>query len=94
MHHQSSPFVIVVGSSTNPEQCFLVIDRNLISEIPFDDIPAYLLAAFYVLNICYPEGCNNLYTFFEVILLGLKEPTISVNLSVKNLLGRLSCIEL
>ena len=93
MQHQSEPFVIVVGDFSHPDQCFLVVDRKIVSEIQADDIPAYLMAAFYVLNICYPEGCNNVYTFFEIGLLELKEPIISVTLSVKNFLGRLSCIE-
>ena len=65
----------------------LVIDAKVLSEIPVDDAPIFLLAAFYTFNICYPVGCHNLYCFLEVILLKLEEPHVTV--SVKNFLARL-----
>ena len=53
------------------------------------DVPIYLMAANYILNICYPPGCQNLYCFLEVVLLKLEEPHITITTSVKNLLARL-----
>ena len=62
----------------------------MITEIPVDDAPIFLLASFYTFNICYPVGCNNLYCFLEVVLLKVEEPHIVVTTSVKNLLTRLN----
>ena len=66
------------------------MDHKVVTEIPIEDIPVFLLAAFYILNIHYPTGNFNVYTFFEVAFLGLMEPTIVINPSVKNLLARLN----
>ena len=86
---QKAPYVIVIGDHVDPQQCFLVIDGKVLSEIPVDDAPIFLLAAFYTFNVCYPVGCHNLYCFLEVILLKLEEPHIVVTISVKNFLARL-----
>ena len=90
--NKSEPYVIVVGNSENPEQAFLVMDKNILSEINIEDIPVCLLAVFYVFNICYPPGCNNFYCFLEVALLDLKEPSISVPAAVTNLFAILAAI--
>ena len=87
---QKSPYVIVLGDHKEPEQAFLIIDGNVVSDVPVEDVPIYLLAAFYAFNICYPGGCHNIYCFLEVILLKLQEPHIVVTTSVKNFLARLN----
>ena len=79
-----------MGDYKEQSQSFLVVDRKVVSEVPTEDVPLCLLAVFYVLNIRYTPGCTNFYTFMEVMLLKLKEPTIVVNPTVKNLLARLS----
>ena len=87
--HQSEPFVVVVGDHKEYEQAFLCIDKKVILEIPTEDISIFLVAVFYVFNICYPTGTNNIYCFLEVTLLGLSEPSIVVPPCIKNLLARL-----
>ena len=87
---QRAPYVIVLGDHAQPQQAFLIVDGNVVSDIPVEDVPIYLLAAFYAFNICYPGGCHNIYCFLEVILLKLEEPHIVVTSSVKNFLARLS----
>ena len=34
----------------------LVVDKKVVDEVVFDDIPFILLAAFFVYNICFPNG--------------------------------------
>ena len=68
---------------------FLIIDRRVVTEVPVNDVPIYLMATYYILNICYPPGCQNLYCFLEVVLLKLEEPHITITTSVKHLLARL-----
>ena len=61
------PCVVVV------KDAFLVIEKQIVCRIPdLTDLPAVLLAAFYTFNLHYTEGCSNLYSFFEVTLLGKK----------------------
>ena len=86
---QKAPYAVVLGGHKDPKLAFMVMDKKIICEIPIDDIPIYLIAVFYIFNICYPTGCQNLYCFLEVILLRLQEPQISINVSVKNFLARL-----
>ena len=68
--NQSEPFVIVIGDHKKHDQAFLAIDKK---DIPIADIPIYLLAAFYMLNICYPSGCHNVFKFLELIFLKMSE---------------------
>ena len=64
----------------------------MLSEINVHDIPLYLLAVFYVFNICYPAGCNNFYCFLEVALLNLKEPAIIIPAAVNNLFAIIAAV--
>ena len=82
----------MVGDNKDPEQTFLVMDRKILTEINTEEIPLYLIAVFYVFNICYPAGCNNFYCFLEVALLSLKEPSIVIPPAVTNPLTRLAAI--
>ena len=72
--NQSEPFVIVVGDHKQNDQSFLVIDRKVVTETVIQDIPIILLAAFYMLNICYPSGLYNFYKFLELIFLNISHP--------------------
>ncbi len=77
-----------MGTVQQPQQSFLVVDKRIVTEVDYEIAPLFLLAAFYVFNICYPVGCNNVFTFFEIALLGFKE--CQIPLSVTNFLSRLA----
>ena len=91
-NNHSEPYEIVVGDNKNPEQAFLMMDRKILTEINTEEIPVCLIAVFYVFNICYPAGCNNFYCFLEVVLLCLKEPSITIPPAVTNLLAHLAAV--
>ena len=84
---QPEPLVVVVGDH-NAQQAFLVSENKTVCKITVSDIPAYLLAMYYVL-MCYPTGCNNFYAFLETTLFKLP---INVPSSVVNFLTRLDSI--
>ena len=71
------PCVIVTVKEQDVKDAFLVIEKNVICRIPYTDLPLALLAAFYTFNMHYPEGCNNIYSFFEAALLGKKHSPCS-----------------
>lgn len=76
-----APYILVSGSMKQPEQAFLVVDKKIVTEvICFEDIPLTLLSAFFVFNIKYPPGCNNFYSFLEILILNflLKKASITV----------------
>lgn len=73
--NQCETFAIVIGDHKEHEQAFLAIDNKVISEISVNNIPIFLLGAFYMLNICYPTGCQNVYKFLELIFLNISEKT-------------------
>ena len=76
-----SPYLLIVGEVRNPKECFLIVDKKVVCEIScIEDIPFCLMSAFFVFNIHYPLGCNNFYTFMEVITLNypLKKASITV----------------
>ena len=66
--------VVAVQDHSDVKDAFLVIEKKIICKIPHTDLPLALLAAFYVFNMHYPEGCNNIYSFFEAALMGKKHP--------------------
>ncbi len=64
-----APYILMTGSLLQPEQAFLVIDKKIINEVmDFEDIPFILTSAYFVFNIKYPVGCNNFYSFLEILL--------------------------
>lgn len=70
---QPEPLVVVVGDHRDAQQAFLVSENKTVREITVSDIPIiYLLAMYYVFNMCYPKGCNNSYAFLEITLLKLR----------------------
>jgi len=77
---------VIVGESSL--QSYLIVDKHVIDEIDFVDIPFALMAAFFVYNICYPKGCTNFYTFLEIVV--LKYSAEKAPPSVKFLLSKIS----
>lgn len=69
---QNQPYILICGDLLQPDQLMLVIDNQVICDIEEDDIPFALMSAYYVFNICYVQGCNNVFKFFESSLLNTK----------------------
>ena len=64
------------------------MDKIIISEVKCHyDLPFALMAAFFVFNIRYPRGCNNLFSFLEIIT--LKYPSNKASATVKYFLSSL-----
>ena len=66
---QPQPYILVIGDSGSEWQAFLITDKKVVTEVPFENTPLTLMSAFFVYNICYPNGCTNFYTFMEVVIL-------------------------
>lgn len=82
------PYILIIGEDTESIEAYLVVDKQVIDEVSFIDIPFVLMAAFFVYNICYPKGCNNFYSFLEIVTLRYSPEKAST--SVKYLLTRIS----
>ena len=65
-----APYVLIIGNWEEASQAFLVVDKQVITEMKIQDVPFVLMSAFFVYNIHYPSGCSNFYTFMEVFTLG------------------------
>ena len=61
-----APYIFASGDVQSPIQTFLVIDKKVVCEVTFEDVPFVLISAFFVFNICYPKGCSNIYSFIEI----------------------------
>ena len=66
---QPQPYLLATGCLNDPNQVFLVVDCRVIGEVKDDAYPVILLCAYFVYNICYIKGCNNFYSFLEVLFL-------------------------
>lgn len=80
------PYIAVIGKESL--EAYLVVDGTVVDEIPIDNLPFVLMAAFFVYNICYPKGCNNFYSFLEVSM--SKYSAENASPSVSHLLAKLS----
>ena len=74
---QAEPYIIVVGTMGDPSQAFLVVDCHVIGEVELNKIPLVLLGAYFVFNICYCKGCNNMFSYLEVLCLDANASKIS-----------------
>ena len=73
------PCLLVKGGQM--EDIFLVIEKKVICKLPASAAPLALLSAFYCFNLHYTPGCNNLYSFFEVMFFGKKRPAKKTRLA-------------
>ena len=69
------------------DQTFLVIDRQIVTEVPLESAVLSLMASYFVFNVCYPRGCCNLFMFLESKV--LKLPSHKASLTVKNFMSNL-----
>ena len=60
-----APYILITGTVKEPGQAFLVVDKNILNQVnSFDYILFVLLSAYFVFNIKYPVGCNNVFFLF------------------------------
>lgn len=84
-----TPYILV--SEDEQFQTFLVVDKTIICEVEvLNDIPFVLMSAFFVFNICYPKGCNNLFLFMEILTLNYL--SLSASATVEHFLSSLENI--
>ena len=79
------PYIVIIGKESL--NAYLVVDQQVVDEVPIDNLPYVLMAAFFVYNICYPKSCNNFYSFLEVTMLcySAEKASPSVNLLLAKL---------
>ena len=78
---------MVVGQE--PQQIFLIVDGEIIMEVSSSSCNVVLLSSFFVFNICYPKGCNNVYGFLEFAYFNTTLDKLTP--TVKQFLANLSC---
>lgn len=85
-----SPHVVVMTSEENEDDntAYLVVDSIVVDNIRTEDIPFCVLSAYYVFNICYPKGCNNFFSFLEIVILNYSSEKAPP--SVKHILAALA----
>lgn len=79
---------VVITLDEDAFQAYLIVDKDVVDEVSIIDIPFILMSAFFVYNICYPKGCNNFYTFLEIVV--LKYSAEKASPTVKHLLSKIS----
>ena len=60
---QAKPYFIMFE-----DQFFLVIDCIIVIEVDTEAVPITLISSYFVFNIRYPKGGNNLFSFLEVMV--------------------------
>ena len=84
------PFILIKGTYTDEEEIMLVIDTHIVMNVVTEHVPLSLMSAFFVFNVCYPNGCTNFFSLMEVFALDFTlKQTVS---SVKHLLSSLFSI--
>ena len=82
---EPAPSLIILGQLKDAKEVLLLVEGKLVTKIELIKAPIILLGAFYCFGMSYPKGLQNLYTFFECILLDQKPLKMSNNLMSKEL---------
>ena len=53
---QAEPYILESGTMQEADQTFLVIDRQIVTEVPLESTVLSLMASSFVFNVCYPRG--------------------------------------
>ncbi len=73
----------VVGTVQQPQQSFLVVDKRIATdEEDYEIAHSFLLAVFYVFNICYPYTVRNDVLYNTLIFTGSCELCANEHISV------------
>ena len=75
---QSEPYLLITGTPKEPEQSFVVVDQQVITEVDIRDCPLTIISIFFVFNICYTKSLVNVFTLLEIILLNLAPKVASI----------------
>ena len=86
---QGEPYVLIIGTYKEPQQAFLIVDSQVITEVDCKDILLILMCMFFIFNIRYTKGCNNFYLFCEYSVLNLVDKKFPT--SVSHFLASLHC---
>ena len=81
------PYVVITIDEDTMEG-YLIVDKDIVDQVPIMDLPFILMSAFFVYNICYPKGCNNFYTFLEIVI--LKYSAEKASPTIKHLLLKIN----
>ncbi len=82
--NQMEPYLLSNGTVNDYNQLFLIVDCEVLGEVSIQTVPVILLAVYFVYNICYPRGCNNLFLFFELMFLKTVGPPDKLPSSVRH----------
>lgn len=77
----AQPCLIVIGGLSSIQNALLVVEKKAVTNFPPNQALVILLGAFYAYNMHYPEGCKNIYTFFEVVFFKYKRPAKKTRLA-------------
>ena len=84
--------IVVRGLLNCIVDAFLVVEKRVLCKATVKELPLALLSAFYAFNMHYPQGCTNLYSFFECFFMGKKTSNKKTRLS--SFIARLENFEL
>lgn len=62
----SSPVPQILWDGVN---ALLVVESEIVTTCPADELPSALLAAYYCFNLSYPNGSNHFFSLLEILLL-------------------------
>lgn len=63
------PCLIAEHDRGKLKECYLVIEKQVISKICCTDAVVVLFFTFFAFKVHYPMGCTNVYTILEALLL-------------------------
>lgn len=69
----TQPFVLLLGERNNPEQTFVVIERQTVKCVSLLQAVDVCSKLFYLLDVQYPWECQNTWDFFQQFIFGLGE---------------------
>ena len=74
----AQPCLLVLGTMTQITDAYIIAEKTVVCRVSINKAVVSLLAVYFVFNMQYPAGLNNIYTILEIVLLQTKPAKVSV----------------
>ena len=72
------PMLLVLGDLVDLDDLFIIAEKTVICRVSVQRATISLLACYFIFNMEYPVGLNNVYSVLEIVLLRMRPSKVSI----------------
>ena len=70
--------LLVLGDLVDLDDLFIIAEKTVICRVSVQRATISLLACYFIFNMEYPVGLNNVYSVLEIVLLRMRPSKVSI----------------